>query len=227
MSKPSLHRHANALRLAGFAAIVLALTACTTRPFQPPPPLYKLWAKPGVSEQGVRSAMLGCGYADPAYVDKTMMTTNAQARAELCMLDKGFLYQDRRILCADNPELPACASVPRGKTFGSDPDFDPAKVRRHASTPPAYSCWSRADTDTEAVKRAMLACGYAEVARPFDNMLLNDIAAAELCMVGQRFTYAGPAARLLCKSQPGLPACRGRAIDIQRCCAPAKAAGTR
>ncbi len=73
----------------------------------------------------------------------------------------------------------------------------------------------------------MRACGYTEVDRPFDNMLLNDIAAAELCMVDQQFTYAQPASRLLCKRQPGLPACRDHTLDARRYCAPPKAAGTR
>ncbi len=58
--------------------------------------------------------------------ESTVMTTNDHARAQLCMLDNAFVYQGRRILCADSPDLPACANLPRGKTFGSDPDFDPA-----------------------------------------------------------------------------------------------------
>ncbi|MGN5476709.1 hypothetical protein ACTMU2_06000 [Cupriavidus basilensis] len=102
----------------------------------------KLWAKPGVNEQGVRSAMLACGFVDSAYIDNTVMTTNDHARAQLCMLDKAFVYQGRRILCADSPDLPACANLPRGKTFGSDPDFDPALLDQRPPRPPAYTYWS-------------------------------------------------------------------------------------
>ncbi|WP_174994974.1 hypothetical protein [Pandoraea anhela] len=107
---------------------VLGLTACTTRPFQPAPPLYTLWAKPGVDEQGVRRAMLTCGFPDSAYVSTKAMSTNDWAKGELCMIERGFQYQDRRILCTDLRDLPACANVPRGKTFGTDPDFDPTSV---------------------------------------------------------------------------------------------------
>lgn len=219
MSNAFAHRHARLLR--ALATVLLSLTAaCTTRPFQPSPPAYKLWAKPGVSEQGVRSAMLDCGFVDSAYVDGTVMTNNDYARAQLCMIDKRFVYQDRRILCADVPELPACANVARGKTFGSDPDIDPARLDRRPVRAPAYSDWSRPGTDTEGVKRAMLACGYTTVTEPIHTMLLNDIAAAELCMIDQQFRYARPASALLCKNPPGLPACRNRKIDAQQCCAP-------
>ncbi|VVE77536.1 hypothetical protein [Pandoraea sputorum] len=112
------------LLMVTFGAVGLA--ACTTRPFQPSPPLYKLWAKRGVDEQGVRNAMLACGFPNSAYVDRKDMTLNDFAKGELCMIDHGFQYQDRRIICTDFPDLPACANVPRGKTFGSDPDFGPA-----------------------------------------------------------------------------------------------------
>jgi hypothetical protein len=56
-------------------------------------------------------------------------------------------------------------------------------------------------------------------------MLLNDIAGAQLCMIEQQFTYAWPVNSLLCKSTPGLAACRNRPIDAERCCARPKAAG--
>ncbi|MGE6495340.1 hypothetical protein [Cupriavidus metallidurans] len=215
------------LRSAALATALLSLMACTTRPFQPSPPLYTLWAKPGVNEAGVRSAMLGCGFVHAGYVDGTTMTSDDYARAQLCMIDNGFVYQDRRIVCTDNPDLPACANVPRGKTFGTDPDFDPTLLKRRPSRPPAYTYWSRPGTDTEGVKRAMAACGYSTVIEPVNTMLLNDIAAAELCMIDKQFTYALPANALLCKNPPALPACRNRVIDAVRCCAPQKAAGQR
>jgi len=216
-------------RHARLAALLLCigLNACATRPMQPPPPLYTLWEKPGVTGQGVRSAMRGCGFADPAHVGQDQMTTNDFAGAELCMLDQGFTYKDRRIVCTDSPDLPACSGVPRGRTFGTDPDFAPELLDRNPPRPPAYSLWSRPGTDTEGVRRAMQACGYASVITPADVMKLNDIAAAELCMIDQHFTYALPAYALLCKNPPSLPACRHRAIDVQRCCASPKAAGQR
>lgn len=226
-SKPASvsDRSTPALRIA-LCVVLLGVAACTTRPFQPAPPAYKLWAKPGVAEQGVRGAMLDCGYNDAAYVDATKMTTNDVARAELCMIDRGFAYQDRRILCASSPDLPACAGVPRGKTFGSDPDFDPARLKSGVQRPPAYTYWSRVGTDVEGVKRAMAACGYTTVVEPSQVMLRNDLAAAQLCMIDQQFVYAAPANALVCRSTPQLSACHNRKIDAQRCCAAPKAAGS-
>lgn len=223
----STRRHAKLLRNAALTAALLSLSACATRPFQPNPPAYTMWEKAGVAEEGVRSAMLDCGFASPTGNSGANMSGNAFAAAELCMIAGGFTYKGRRIACVDFPDLPACANVPRGKTFGTDPDFDPGQIARRPALPPAYTYWSRPDTDTEGVKRAMTACGYHTVEKPADSMLLNDIAAAELCMIDQQFKYALPANALLCKNPPPLAACRNRTIDAQRCCAPPKAAGQR
>nr|WP_277990457.1 hypothetical protein [Pandoraea sp. LA3] len=208
--------------------VAVALSACTTRPFQPAPPLYTLWAKPGVDVPGVRSAMLACGFPDAAHVEPKDMTLNDYAGAQRCMIDRGFRYQDRRIVCTDFPRLPACAGLPRGKTFGTDPDVDPSTLASTSSAQtvqPAYTYWTRPGDDIAAVKREMTACGYTELNMPSDVMPLNDVAAAQLCMLDKGFRYGWPSQALLCKSTPSLPACRGKAINVQRCCAPPTPAG--
>lgn len=195
------------------------------RPFQPAPPLHALWAKPGVDEPGVRSALLACGFPDSAHVGPEAMTTNAYAASELCMVDRGFRYQDGRILCATSPRLPACANAPRGKTFGTAPDFDPTTVEPRAPLPPAYTFWTKQGSDVSTVKRDMAACGYTELDMPSDMMMLNDVAAAQLCMLGKGYRYGRSYQALLCKSMPSLPSCRGKVIDTTNCCAPPRAAG--
>lgn len=217
----------NPMRTAALACALFALGACTARPFQPNPPAYTMWEKKGVTEDGVRAAMRDCGFASATSNDSVNMTGNDYAGAELCMIDNGFIYKGRRIACTDFPERTACARVPRGKTFGTDPDFDPARLASRPVRPPAYTYWTRPETDVEGVKHAMMACGYNTVIEPTDSMLLNDIAGAQLCMIEQRFTYAWPVNSLLCKSTPGLAACRNRPIDAERCCARPKAAGQR
>lgn len=210
-------RHERVRRWRPLAALFcLGLSACMNgRPMQPPPPLYALWAKAGVDQQGVRRALLDCGYPSASHVDGTTMTNNAYARGEQCMLGKGFVYQERHTYCDAHPRLAACPRPEGGAA-------SPATQR-----PPAYEQWTRAGSDTRGVRQAMRACGYATVTEPGDDMLLNDIAAAQLCMLDGGFQFTLPASALLCRNPPMLPACRGRVIDTGHCCAPPRAAGQR
>ncbi|MCG2596328.1 hypothetical protein [Achromobacter insuavis] len=198
------------------ALLCLGLSACiNVRPMQPPPPLYALWAKPGVDQQGVRGALLDCGFPSASHVDGATITNNDYARGEQCMLGKGFAYQERHTYCDTHPHLAAC------------PAIDGAAAAESRQRPPAYEQWTRPDADAQRVQQAMRACGYASVIEPGDDMLLNDIAAAQLCMLDQGFRLTLPANALLCRNPPMLAACRGRVIDTAHCCAPPRAAGQR
>ena len=200
-------------RLVPLLACLLVAACSQARPFQPPPPLYELWAKPGVDRQGVRNALLGCGFPDSAHVDSTTITNNDYARGEQCMLGKGFVHQGRHTYCDIHSQLPACKAAGVAQK--------PSSVKRR----PAYEQWEHSGTDSQGVQDAMKACGYTTVIEPIDEMLLNDIAAAQLCMLDQGFHFNQPANALLCKNPPVLPACRGKVIDTRNCCAPPKAAG--
>lgn len=194
----------------------LLLAACSqARPLQPAPPLYELWARGGVDQQGVRNALLDCDFPNAAYVDSTTITSNDYARGEQCMLGKGFVYQDRYTLCDTSPQLPACQAA------GGKPGTNATQ------RPPAYTQWAQTGTDSQGVQQAMKSCGYTTVIEPVDEMLLNDIAAAQLCMLDRGFHFTRPANYLLCKNPPMLPACRGKVINTRNCCAPPQAAGQR
>lgn len=75
----------------------LLLIGCTGRGFQPPPPDFVNWQKSGVSVEGVKSAMLACGYPNVAGIG------NGSIDAELthfyCMKDAGFKRKDNMDLC--------------------------------------------------------------------------------------------------------------------------------
>lgn len=157
---------------------------------QPPPPLYALWAKPGVDQQGVRDALLDCGFPSASHVDGTTITNNDYARGEQCMLGKGFAYQERHTYCDAHPHLAAC------------PATDGAAAAGARQRPPAYEQWTRPDADAQRVQQAMRACGYVSVIEPGDDMLLNDIAAAQLCMLDGGFQFTLPASALLCRNPP-------------------------
>lgn len=67
------------------------------RGFQPPPPDFTNWHKSGISVEGVKSAMLACGYPNVAGIG------NGSIDAELthfyCMKDAGFKRKDNLDLC--------------------------------------------------------------------------------------------------------------------------------
>jgi hypothetical protein len=205
----------------------LGLGACVTRPFQPAPALYTLWKKPGIDEQGVRHAMLSCGFPDAAHVSTSELTTNEWARAELCMVDDGFQYQDGQILCTYSPQLPACANVARPKTLVTADNIDPGTPQSGRRLKPAYTDWTRPDTDIGTVRREMAACGYTDFDIPSATMKRNDVASAQLCMLDKGFRYGWPYQALLCRTTPSLSACRGKSIDATHCCAAPTAAGAK
>lgn len=199
-----------------FVLLSLLLDACgQLKLFQPPPALYELWVKSGIDQQAVRQALLDCGYPNSAYVDSATITNNEYARGEQCMISKGFNRKGSGTYCDTHPELAACQRSGRASRSNS--------IQRQA----AYEQWNRTGIDTPGVQESMRACGYITVIEPTDYMLLNEIAAAQLCMLDRGFHLTVPANHLLCKNYGGLPACRDKVIDTVNCCAPLKAAGQR
>jgi hypothetical protein len=78
--------------------LLLSITACLYKPFQPNPPLYKSWVKKNVGQEGVKKAMRDCGYKDlygygNVIEEPTPEKTNKRAN---CMFKKGFWYDDGR-----------------------------------------------------------------------------------------------------------------------------------
>jgi len=71
--------------------------------FQPLPPLFKSWAKEGVSPEGVKAALLECGYDNPYIGFQTYkdVSSNQLECAHQCMQLKGFRYLLRggRTIC--------------------------------------------------------------------------------------------------------------------------------
>lgn len=73
------------------------LVGCTGRGFQPPPPDFVNWQKSGVSVEGVKSAMLACGYPNVAGIGDESI--DAALTHFFCMKDAGFKRKDNLDLC--------------------------------------------------------------------------------------------------------------------------------
>jgi len=79
-----------------FSLGLLLLSGCT--PFQPPPPDFTYWYKNGVSVEGVKSAMRGCGYTNlDGAGDQTPI--DLELKHFYCMKDSGFSRRDNLDLC--------------------------------------------------------------------------------------------------------------------------------
>ena len=94
----------------GSVTLSLALIACG-KPFQPGPPEFKMWQKPGASDFEIQKALLECGVLNPYYpmYDNTRLTNNEVARYQLCMQKDGFVYnRQTNTFCRNYPNLDAC-----------------------------------------------------------------------------------------------------------------------
>lgn len=115
------------------------LSACFGfEPFQPNPPEFQNWSKPGVSQLAVKKAMLECGYPTPFEVTSGRAPATPQdiALMHICMASDGFVYEQGRYdFCDHWKELKACqpgASIPKrdidkrlnGRFCRAHPDID-------------------------------------------------------------------------------------------------------
>ena len=94
---------------------IVVITGCAGKPFQPIPPKFKQWDKEGVAIEGVKTALIECGYDNPfnGFQAQKKVAINELIRADRCMEKKGFQYllSNRKSICDDKFLLsfPACA----------------------------------------------------------------------------------------------------------------------
>jgi len=101
--------------------ILVGLTGCVRHYFQPPPPEYKMWIKPGATELMIKKALMECGAPNPrpsansftnAYRVEGDSLLNAIIEVDMCMEDWGFVskWGSVKKVCKlpHNKHLPAC-----------------------------------------------------------------------------------------------------------------------
>lgn len=91
------------------ALLLLSATqsACTTKPFQPPPPEHEMWERPGTSELRTKKKMLECGSPAPdpnisSYkhafdLEERDALLNKFLLEDSCMEAAGFSHKDRSV----------------------------------------------------------------------------------------------------------------------------------
>jgi hypothetical protein len=97
-------------RLTGIMLMMLFFTGCLgVKPFQPPPPTFKMWEKEGANSNEVKGAMLQCGYPNVEGINKNW-SINEVALTQECMYAQGFRRVDNYRICAtkDEENLSAC-----------------------------------------------------------------------------------------------------------------------
>jgi len=84
--------------LCGLICGLILFTGCIKSSFQPIPPLYMLWKKPGATQLEVKMALLECGKPSPnprGYgLNIADISPNDRVLADLCMEKLGFVTQD-------------------------------------------------------------------------------------------------------------------------------------
>lgn len=112
----------------------MLVTSCLGfEPFQPNPPEFQEWSKPGATELEVKRAMLECGYPSPfgsrdRHVQDVSATPNEIAVMSRCMKREGFVFDNGRYdFCTQWRELAACGpdvrAPPRSVEKRLDGDF--------------------------------------------------------------------------------------------------------
>ncbi|WP_348750158.1 hypothetical protein [Pseudomonas rhodesiae] len=99
-------------RLVLIVLIAPFVSACFSKPFQPPTANADLWEKPGASHQDVVASMLACGAKNGSGIDPKA-SFQEMAQRFVCMKRAGYTRRDGFDICALHPKEPlkACESA--------------------------------------------------------------------------------------------------------------------
>ncbi len=96
-------------------AVLLAplITACFSKPFQPPAADADLWEKPGASPKQVLASMLACGEKNGSGIDPKA-SLQEKAQRFVCMKRAGYTRRDGFDICTMGTQQPlkACEPAP-------------------------------------------------------------------------------------------------------------------
>ncbi len=107
-------------RLLASLTLLLFVTmgGCSEKMFQPPPPEFKNWSRPGADALQIKKKLLECGLSSPAWLSNSR-TYDEMASAYFCMRQAGYQYlndpldwcknhRDKNLaVCAPGATIPA------------------------------------------------------------------------------------------------------------------------
>ena len=91
--------------------LLMVLSGCFGKPFQPNPPIFQSWSKPESQPDDIKAALLSCGYENPYTGFSThLITVEKIAAGSQCMRKLGFTYLHGPPICAQPgaSEILAC-----------------------------------------------------------------------------------------------------------------------
>jgi hypothetical protein len=103
----------------GFFSILFlnVLVGCSGA-FQPLPPYYINWSKPGSTVVDIKKVILECGKYNPSgtYPEDSWPSENEMVQGHYCIINAGYTYlnpfkggkSDNNSWCRNKPGLPAC-----------------------------------------------------------------------------------------------------------------------
>lgn len=97
-------------RIFSLLIIGIGLVAGCVAGGPPPPSAFRSWEKPNVSPEGVKAALVQCGFDNPYSGFDRRVSVEDVARAGRCMTDHGFRYLYGPTICqsSNGAKLAAC-----------------------------------------------------------------------------------------------------------------------
>lgn len=93
--------------------VVLFISGCASKPFQPPTKTYQDWIDGRHSELEIKKALLECGYPSPftdypPYGTDILFTKDTYVKNHRCMLKAGFVNNMKESFYCDDPSGLPC-----------------------------------------------------------------------------------------------------------------------
>ncbi|CAL60681.1 hypothetical protein HEAR0466 [Herminiimonas arsenicoxydans] len=74
--------------------LIILMAACTSKPFQPAPPMFKMFEKNNLQSEEIKKEMIACGFPNVITGRNPNDSLGDTAKREHCMFKRNFRYID-------------------------------------------------------------------------------------------------------------------------------------